>query len=200
MNPFSGLQDLVNQVPELVQPLLVLLVGAIPFVDEAAAGLGIVAGMHPLVAFTANVVGSGLTVVFAVLLGSRVRGAVVARRARRAAPDSAPATRDKAYGGTTATLTRQATGVQQRTEVGSPPTVEKRSKGKERLGRWLTRFGVPGASLLAPLALPFSLTALFLIGTGVSRTWVLLWQLIAIMLWTGVVTASATAAVAVISG
>lgn len=36
MNPFEGLirgfQDLVAQVPDLVQPLIVMLAGAVPFV------------------------------------------------------------------------------------------------------------------------------------------------------------------------
>lgn len=42
------------------------------------------------------------------------------------------------------------------------------SKGRQRFARLLTRFGVPGASLLGPLALPTQLTAATLIASGVS--------------------------------
>ncbi len=195
VNPYQGLQDFVDQLPELVQPLLVALVGAIPFIDEAAAGIGVVAGVHPLVAFIANVVGSALTVVLVVLLGSRVREAIVVRRARRSAPVPAPVL-VSAVSGMTDTAPVAATSAVPRQQA-----VEKeQSKGKKRLARWLTRFGVPGASLLAPLALPFALTALFFVGAGVNRSWVLLWQMIAIVVWTAAVTISATAAVAVLFG
>ncbi|MGI5149451.1 hypothetical protein ACQEVC_24395 [Plantactinospora sp. CA-294935] len=54
------------------------------------------------------------------------------------------------------------------------------------------RFGVPGASLLGPLALPTQLTAATLIASGVSKSWVILWQVIAIVLWTTLLTLAAT--------
>lgn len=193
-NPFGWLQDLVGQVPELVQPLLVAVVGTIPFIDEAASAFGVVAGMHPLVAFTANVVGSTIAVVLVVLLGSRVREAVVVRRARRAVPVPAPELVSvTSMSGMTEEMPLAATSA-----VPQQHAVEKESKGKKRLARWMTRYGVPGASLLAPLALPFAFTALFFVGAGVSKRWVILWQMIAIVLWTAAVTASATAAVAVL--
>ncbi|MHC5796470.1 hypothetical protein B7R21_16810 [Subtercola boreus] len=194
-NPFGPFQDLVSHVPEIVQPLLVALLGAIPFVDEAATGLGIVAGMHPLVAFTANAVGSSVSVVLVVLLGSRVRGAILARRVRSSAsvtsPDLVPAAHTSAVTAGTPLVVTSA--------VPQHQAEENESKGKKRLAGWLVRFGVPGASILAPLALPFSFTALFFISSGVKKSWVILWQLIAIVLWTAVVTASATAAVAMLS-
>ena len=52
----------------------------------------------------------------------------------------------------------------------------------------LVRFGVPGASLLGPIATPTQFTAAFLVSTGVRRGWVLLWQAIAIVLWTTLIT------------
>lgn len=197
INPFGWLQDLVSELPELVQPLLVAVVGAIPFIDEAAAGLGIVAGMHPLVAFSANVLGSTLAVALVVLVGSRVREAVVIRRARRTVTVQEPelvsvgSTLEK--GKTDENLPAAISAVSQQHAV-----AEKESKGKKRLAQWLTRYGVPGASVLAPLAVPFAFTALFFIGAGVSKGWVILWQTIAIVLWAAAVTVSATAAVAVL--
>jgi hypothetical protein len=195
INPFGWLQDLVGGLPELVQPLLVAVVGAIPFIDEAASGLGVVAGMHPVVAFTANVVGSTLAVVLVVLVGSRVREAILLRRARRILPAPEPML----------TSVGAMSGRKEGTRLGvvsdlppQPAAAEKESKGKQRLARWLTRYGVPGASVLAPLAVPFALTAAFFVGAGVNKGWIILWQTIAIVLWAAVVTVSATAAVAVL--
>ena len=58
------------------------------------------------------------------------------------------------------------------------------------------RFGVPGASLLAPLALPTMLTAAFFVGSGVAKQWVILWQVVAIVLWTSAVAVAAASALA----
>ena len=58
------------------------------------------------------------------------------------------------------------------------------SKGRQRFKRWLVRFGVPGASLLAPLAIPSHFTAAMLVAAGIPRARVLLWQAIAIVAWT----------------
>ena len=79
-------------------------------------------------------------------------------------------------------------------EPGEPPKPQ--SKGRQRFARLLERFGVPGASLLGPLALPTQLTSATLVATGVSVPRVLVWQAAAIVLWTAVATLSATGAVA----
>ena len=60
------------------------------------------------------------------------------------------------------------------------------------------RFGVPGASLLAPLALPTMLTAAFLVASGVRKEWVILWQVIAIVFWTTLAAAAATGVLALL--
>lgn len=79
-------------------------------------------------------------------------------------------------------------------ERGEPPKL--RSKGRRRFARWLERFGVPGASLLGPLALPTQFTSATLVAAGVSVPRVLVWQAAAIVLWTTITTLSATGAVA----
>lgn len=166
--PASGLigtfQDLAAQVPEVLQPLVVALAGAVPFVEgEGSAVIGIIAGLNPVVAAVAGAAGNFLCVLVVVLLTSRARTAVVDRRAG-------------ASGGVA---------------VADRPTAPE-SKGKQRVRAWVVRFGVPGASLLGPLAIPTQITAATLVASGVRRGWVLLWQAIAIAVWTAAVTLIAT--------
>lgn len=75
-------QNLVAQVPDVVQPLIVAAAGAIPFIDgEGAAAIGIIGGIHPIVAAVAGAAGNFIAVALLVLLGARVRTAVTAKRA-----------------------------------------------------------------------------------------------------------------------
>ena len=69
-------------------------------------------------------------------------------------------------------------------EVGGAADAKPESKGRRRFKKWLVRFGVPGASLLGPLAIPTHFTAAMLIASGTSPRWVLLWQAVAIVTWT----------------
>jgi len=186
-NPYEGLQDFVAALPDLVQPLMVALAGAIPYVEgEGSATLGIIVGINPIVAAIAGATGNILSVLLVVLLGSRVRESVVARRA--AATGASPDVGTDASGAATATAT--VTTVEEETTADRKDT--RRAKGKTKLRRWLVRFGVPGASLLAPLALPTQLTAAFFVASGVRKGWVMLWQIVAIVIWTGAVAAAAT--------
>ncbi|GAA2243667.1 small multidrug efflux protein [Herbiconiux moechotypicola] len=151
MNPVEnivlGFQDLVAQVPALLQPFIVMLAGAVPFVEgEVASMIGIIGGLNPIVAGIAAAAGNFAAVLIVVLVGSRARTAVTARRAPRPT---------------------------------KPP-----SKGRQRFGRWLVRFGVPGASILGPLAIPTQFTSAILVASGTPRGWVLLWQAVAIAIWT----------------
>lgn len=162
-------QDLIAQLPEAVQPLVVLLAGMVPFIEGESAGpIGVLGGIHPVVAGIAAAAGNFLAVLAVVMVTSRTREAVVARQA-------VPA-------GGVPTLADDDTA-----PVAAAPA-ESESKGKRRLKAWLVRFGVPGASLLGPLAVPTHITAATLVGSGVSRSWVLLWQAVAIVLWTTLTT------------
>jgi hypothetical protein len=92
-NPVSdlvlGFQDLVAAVPELVRPAIVALAGAVPFIEgEGAAAIGVIGGIAPLVAAIAGALGNLLCVVVVVLVSSRVRTAVGARRRGAAAEPS----------------------------------------------------------------------------------------------------------------
>lgn len=186
MNPIEdlviGFQELVAAVPELLQPFIVMLAGMIPFIEgEGGSPIGIVGGIHPIVAGIAAATGNLLAVLAVVMLTSRTRETLTARRGARSGtphPGSGEA-------GAVMTL-----------EAGEPATPAKpESKGKQRLKRWLVRFGVPGASLLGPLAIPTHFTAATLVASGVPRGWVLLWQAIAIVLWTTLTTVVAWLAV-----
>ncbi|BAJ73686.1 hypothetical protein MTES_0722 [Microbacterium testaceum StLB037] len=84
-NPVSdlvlGFQNLVAEVPDLVQPLVVALAGAVPFIEgEGAAAIGIIGGIPPVVAALAGAIGNLICVAVVVLATSRVRTAVTTRR------------------------------------------------------------------------------------------------------------------------
>lgn len=55
-------------------------------------------------------------------------------------------------------------------------------RGRQRFATWVVRFGVPGASILGPLAIPTQFTSAMLVASGTPKGWVLLWQGIAIVL------------------
>jgi hypothetical protein len=184
----THLQDLVGQVPELIQPLVVMLAGAIPAIEsDVAAVIGIVGGLNPSVAAGAGIVGNFVTVLLTVLLTSRARTAVMNRRSRVAA---------LAAGSSTSLLDR--TTPDEDPLTAAKPESKSRQKGRKRLNRWFVRFGVPGASLLAPLALPTQVTSAILVAGGSPRAWVLLWQAIAIILWATLASVSAWLALTVV--
>lgn len=63
-NPYEWLQDLVAQVPELIQPLIVALAGAIHYIEgKGSAALGVFAGIHPVVGGVVGAAGSIVAVV-----------------------------------------------------------------------------------------------------------------------------------------
>lgn len=178
------LQDLMSQVPFFVQPLIVALAAAIPFVEgELASVLGVWAGLNPIVAGLAAAAGNFASVFVVVVFGARIRAAVLARRARRTTFVSA--------GGSLV-------------EGGAEPLPlaedKPESKGVQRFKRFLVRFGVPGASILGPLALPTQFTSAVLVSTGVAKGWVLLWQAVAIVLWTTFTTLVATGVLTLVTG
>ncbi len=185
MNIIEFLQDLMSQVPFFVQPLIVATAAAIPFLEsELASVLGVWAGLNPFIAAGAAMAGNFASVFVVVVFGARIRAMIIARRARRA---ELVAVGQPVAGGM----------------VGpDEPVVEPKpeSKGVRRFKKFLVRFGVPGASILGPLAIPTQFTSALLVSTGVSKTWVLLWQGVAIFLWTTMTTLIATGVLALVTG
>jgi hypothetical protein len=187
-NPYEGLQEWVAEVPALVQPLAVALAAMVPYVEgEGSAALGVIAGINPVVAALAGIAGNVLSVLLVVVLGARARQGVLARRSRRAEPVR-PVTGARDGGAVAVALAEREDAAE------APPT----SRGRRRLQRWLVRFGVPGAALLGPLALPTQLTAATFVASGAPRGWVLLWTSVAIVVWTVLVTAAATGIVSLV--
>ena len=170
MSLIDTLQDLVEQVPDLVQPVIVAAAGAIPFIEgEGGVAIGIIAGIPPVVAAIAAMAGNFLSVAALVLLSSGARDAVVTRRREKVlARDGVPVGSDSALG------TLQA----ERSD-GSRSTA-RRAKFQSAY----ERYGVPGVSLLGPLLLPTHFTATMLAASGVGKTRILIWQAIAIIGWT----------------
>lgn len=72
-----------------------------------------------------------------------------------------------------------------------------RSARMEKFQRAFNRYGVVGVSLLGPLLLPTHFTAVALTGVGVPKGRVLLWQGVAIVLWTTALTLIITGVIAV---
>lgn len=170
MNLIETFQNLVAQVPELVQPLIVAAAGAIPFIEgEGAVTIGILGGIHPVVAVAAAVIGNFACVAVLVVLSSGARQAVVARhRARSLATAS--------VGGASAI---EAAPVDVAAENGG-----RASTRSQKFQRAFERYGVPGVSLLGPLLLPTQLTATMLAAAGIGKIRILAWQAVAIIAWT----------------
>lgn len=174
MSVITTFQDLVAQVPDLVQPLIVAAAGAVPFIEgEGAATIGIIGGVHPVVAVIAAIVGNFACVALVVLLSSGARRAVVNRSRERVLASAGGA------GGTA---------------VEPAP----RSPRKAKFQRAFERYGVPGVSLLGPLLLPTQFTASMLAAAGVDRVRILVWQGVAIVGWTSVIAAIITGVVSTV--
>jgi len=220
MNPIeqlvSNFQDLVAQVPEFLQPLILVLAGAVPFVEgELAAIIGVIGGVNPIAAAIAGATGNFLCVLLVVLLSSRARTAVVDRRAARAsarASVSASASAKRMRAGhdgvgsstagvpTTSIATVDVAELDADSHAAEAKPTKPLSKGRLRFNKWLVRFGVPGASILGPLAIPTQITSAILVAGGTPRAWVLLWQAVAIAFWTTVGTTSVWLALRVATG
>ncbi|CAD5996472.1 small multidrug efflux protein [Agreia sp. COWG] len=177
MDLISRFQDLVAQVPEVVQPLIVALAGAVPFIEgEGAATIGIIGGVHPVAAVIAGAVGNFLCVLVLVTISSNARSAIVNRRRSRSEAHELAVV----AAGTSAHLEKPTLP----TAAGSPSASGRRATRKAKFQRALDRYGVPGVSLLGPLLLPTQFTATMLTASGVSVSRVLLWQGLAIVGWT----------------
>lgn len=175
MNLIATFQDLVAQVPTLLQPLIVALAGAVPFIEgEGAAAIGIIGGIHPVLAVVAGVIGNVICVTVLVLLSARARRAVVTRRRTRHA---VPA------GGIAAADTETA---------GSGGHAPRESTRQVKFRNALERYGVPGVSLLGPLLLPTQFTATMLAASGVRTARILVWQAVAIIGWSTAIALIAT--------
>lgn len=189
MTVFDFYQDLVGQVPELVQPLVVALAGAVPFIEgEGAATIGIIGGINPVVAGIAAAIGNFLAVAVVVILTSGARQAVVTRTRAR--------TMATVGGGSGASLNGSPVAADSTVAANDGSAKAKR---RAKFERAFERYGVPGVSLLGPLLLPTHFTASMLTASGVRKSLVLVWQAAAIILWTTLFTVIASGLIGVVS-
>jgi membrane protein implicated in regulation of membrane protease activity len=171
MNLIETFQNLVAQVPELVQPLIIALAGAVPFIEgEGAATIGILGGIPPVIAAIAAIAGNFACVAILVLLSARTRTAVVNRH------------RAKALVGADGAAIEKTDAAADSIHVEDESA--RKTARKQKFQRALDRYGVPGVSLLGPLLLPTQFTATMLAAIGVSTARVLIWQAVAIIGWT----------------
>jgi hypothetical protein len=186
----TNLQNLVAQVPELIQPLILMLAGAIPTIEgDVASVIGIVAGINPVIAGLSAAAGNFLSVLVIVIITSRARTAVVRRKM--------PVGVATGGAGTMMATSDEAASTIDLAESEKPESAS-RQKGRAKFKKYFDRFGVPGASILGPLALPSQVTSAILVASGSPRTWVLLWHAVSIALWTTVATVSAWLALMVV--
>ncbi|MCR2814616.1 small multidrug efflux protein [Microbacterium jiangjiandongii] len=186
MTLIDRFQDLVAQVPDLVQPLILALAGAVPFIEgEGAAAIGIFGGIHPVIAVIAGVVGNFLCVAVLVLLSSGARTAVVTRRR-----ESVRAREAVTVGGGAPVHDDLATTHE---NLGGNPT------RRAKFLRALDRYGVPGVSLLGPLLLPTHFTATMLAAVGVGKARILAWQAVAIVGWSTIIALLVTGVISAVS-
>ena len=187
MNLIDTFQDLVGQVPEFLQPLVVALAGAVPFIEgEGAASIGIIGGIHPIIAAIAGIVGNFVCVALLVLLGSGARDAVVSRRRNRVTAREAVAV--PAGGGASPDRAVHEGSVRDGSGHDGADASEPTTPRKAKFQRAFERYGVPGVSLLGPLLLPTQFTATMLAAAGVAKARILLWHGVAIVAWTTLLT------------
>lgn len=174
MSIIDTFQDLIAEVPDLIQPLIIAAAGAIPFIEgEGAATLGIVGGINPVTSVVAAIIGNFICVFVLVWVSSRANDIVVTHH------------RQRVLSGEKVT-TRPGGGVE---EYATNPQESKSRKSvrKAKFQHALSRYGVPGVSLLGPLVLPTQFTATLLAAAGVHKTRILVWQIAAIILWTTII-------------
>ncbi|MFB7249580.1 small multidrug efflux protein [Microbacterium sp. NPDC056234] len=176
MSLIETFQDLVAQVPEFVQPLIIAAAGAVPFIEgEGAAAIGIIGGIPPVVAAIAAIIGNFVCVAILVLISAGARNAVVTRHRAKVQAREAVA------------VTSSGTSVPVHVD-GAPEESERKAARRAKFQRALERYGVPGVSLLGPLLLPTQFTATMLAAGGIGKARILIWQGIAIVGWTTLIT------------
>ena len=170
MDLMGTAREFVMGLPEALQGVGVFLVSFIPFVEgEGAAIIGVLAGISPWLAVPVGIVGNFLVVALLVYAAHGARGALMGRRAARRG-DQAPATADGGW-------TPESAGRDRAPESAS------RALLRERFERW----GVPGLSLIGPwVFVPGHVAAPAMVSFGANRDYVMVWQTVAIALYTAV--------------
>lgn len=194
MSLIETFRDLFAQVPDLLQPLIVAVAGAIPFVEgEGGAAIGILGGIHPAIAIVAGIVGNFMCVAILVYAGASARNAVVSRQRSRSARPQAGEDLDSALD----LALDPAEGLAIELVAPRESADERTTRRSAKFQHAFERYGVPGVSLLGPLLLPTHFTATMLAASGIGRGRILFWQVLAITGWTVLVGLIVTGVIAV---
>ena len=153
----AQLHTLVSGLDPWLQTLVLVPVGAIPFIESYLGSfLGTSLGIHPALAIPAAVIGNLIATFAAIALSSRARDAVASglgrRRGELAAAETAPAER-------------------------------RPSRFRAKVAAALDKYGVPGVCLLGPIVVASQLSGPALVALGAARGKVYLWMGISIILW-----------------
>lgn len=165
MDLMNTAREFVMGLPEALQGVGVFLVSFIPFVEgEGAAIIGVVAGISPWLAVPVGIVGNLLVVALLVYAAHGARGALMNRRAARRGQENRADSGHDVHGA-------------------RAPESPSRALLRERFERW----GVPGLSLIGPwVFLPGHVAAPAMVSFGAGRDDVMVWQVVAIVLYTAV--------------
>ena len=171
---FDGLSDFIMTLTTWVAGLeswqqlgALVLISAIPFVESYTGSfLGVLVGINPGLAVAAAVVGNTISTFALIALAGGARSAVARGRGRR--------------GEQPGTLDESASNGSSANEA-APNS--KKARRNAKIAKYFDRFGVPGVSLLGPLALPSQFTAPAMVGLGASKRSVYVWMFISIVAW-----------------
>lgn len=135
----------------------VFLGGAAPWLEAIVViPVGIVAGMHPVVAVVVGGTGNLLTVAAAAWFGQRLRRWWIARRARRAAASPV--------------------------HTGEDPQ-RRHGKQWQRVERVVRRWGLPALAVLGPIGLGTQVSALVAVSLGISARVAFVWVGAGTVVW-----------------
>lgn len=150
---FQRLAEYAASVEPWQQFLVILLAGAVPFIESYLGSfLGVALGIEPSAAVVATAVLGNVISTFALIaLAARARSAATSRRG-----DSGG---DKAGDS-------------------KPP-----SNRQRKIARYVEKLGVPGVSLLGPIILASQITGPTLVALGADKRAVYLFQGISIIAW-----------------
>ncbi len=184
MDLMGTAREFVMGLPETLQGVGVFLVSFIPFVEgEGAAIIGVIAGISPWLAIPVGVLGNLLVVALLVYAAHGARGAVLNRRAARREQVPAMAGTPGGQGRFTDNLGRGGHGQPNDDARAGMTEPASRSLLRERFERW----GVPGLSLIGPwVFVPGHVAAPAMVSFGACRHYVMVWQVVAIVLYTAV--------------
>lgn len=152
---FAQLTNFVSGLEPWQQILALVPAGAIPFIESYLGSfLGIVVGIHPLIAMPAAILGNLIATFAVTALAGGARDAVT--RGRSASADQGSAAAEQGAGS---------------------------GRFRSKVASALDKYGVPGVCLLGPLLVASQITAPTLVALGATKGRVYVWMGVSIIAW-----------------